>query len=133
MVPTTRLPQERRWPGHDLCRKPHHAHRPLSEVLARYEHAGFRGQFGVRDGGLIACFTCRQDTPAARVKLLAMHRLEGASDPGEEVAVAAVECPKCGAKGTLTLAFGIGASREDGLVVKALSDRRNDGPVAPGL
>jgi hypothetical protein len=105
----------------------------MQEVLQRYEKQGFKGQFGARAGGRIICFTCRTESPAKTVKLLAMHRLEGASDPGEEVAAAAVECPKCKTHGTLTLAFGVGASAEDGQIVKELSDRRDDGPVAPGL
>jgi len=105
----------------------------LQEVLQRYEKAGFLGQFGARPASQIICFSCHKQSAASGVKLLAMHRLEGASDPGEELAVAAIECPTCHTRGTMSLAFGIGSSPEDAGVVKALMDRRSDGPVAPGL
>lgn len=105
----------------------------MAEVLGRYERQGFRGQFGARLAGKIVCFACRRERPAAEVHLLAMHRLEGASDPSEEVAVAAVECPACKTRGTLTLSYGVGASAEDAMVLKAIADRRSDGPMRPGL
>ncbi len=105
----------------------------MQEVMGRYEAQGFRGQFGARAGGAILCFACRWEGPAARVGLLAMHRLEGSSDPGEEVAVVAVACPNCGTKGTMTLTFGVGSSAEDGQVLKALDDHRGEGAIRPGL
>jgi hypothetical protein len=64
---------------------------------------------------------------------LALHRLEGASDPGDEIAVAAVECPACEERGTLALAFGSSAPIEDKLVLSLLDDRREESVVEIGL
>jgi hypothetical protein len=105
----------------------------LQEILARYERQGFRGQFGARPPADIICFSCRTQAPATMFHLLAMHRVEGSSDPGDEAAVAAVQCPQCRTKGTLSLTYGAGASPEDSLVLQALSDHRAEGPVRPGI
>jgi hypothetical protein len=102
-------------------------------VIARYEALGFKGQFGSRPGGKVACFTCRKEHDAGKVKVQALHRLEGASDPADEMSVAALVCPSCGAKGTLSLSYGATASAEDRLVLKRLSDRRDTSGIQPGI
>lgn len=96
----------------------------LAEVVRHYEGHGFPSQFAARPGGNVRCLSCRRDHPAAWVRLLAMHRLEGESGPQREVAVAAVECPACEERGTLALSCGPAASVEDRLVVALLSDHR---------
>ena len=55
----------------------------------------------------------------------ALHRTEGASYPSEMAAVAAVECPVCGAHGTVVLGYGPGASIDDNDVLTGLTDARN--------
>lgn len=105
----------------------------LVEVVDRYEHHGFPSQFGARPGGNVHCMSCRRDHPAAWVPLLALHRLEGDSDPEEEIAVAAVECPACEERGTLSLSFGPSASVEDKLVLSLLDDRRDESVASIGL
>ena len=102
-------------------------------VLKRYEEEGFTGQFGTRAGGKVMCFSCREESPAARIKVHAMHRLEGSSDPADEMLVAAVTCPACGVKGTLSLSYGAGSTAEDGLVLKALDDRLHEGTLRAGV
>jgi hypothetical protein len=110
-----------------------HPEETLRDVVARYEHAGFRGQFGTRPAGRILCFACRGESDAHGVPLLALRRLEGSSDPGEEVAVAAVECPACRTRGTLALTYGVGAAAEDAVVLGLLRDRRGGTGIPPGL
>jgi hypothetical protein len=105
----------------------------LRDVVARYERRGFVGQFGARLGARIMCFTCRHESDAAHVSLLALHRLEGDSDPGEEVAVAALECPLCDARGTLALTYGAGGSPEEALVLRKLEDNRGDAGIRSGI
>jgi hypothetical protein len=104
----------------------------LMEVMARYERLGFKGQLMARAGGRILCGTCRKESDAGTVSLLALHRLEGTSDPGEEMAVVALECPVCDAKGTLVLAYGTSAPKEDALVLARLPDERGATGIRPG-
>lgn len=105
----------------------------LTDVVARYEKEGFKGQFAARAGAKVFCNTCRQESNAGKVSLLALHRLEGVSDPGEEMAVAALECPLCHAKGTLALTFGPGSTPEDGMVLAQLPDDRGTTGIRPGV
>lgn len=105
----------------------------LAEALRRYEAHGFRAQFAARPGGNVRCHACHRDSPARWVPLLALHRLEGDSDPEDEVAVAAVACPACGARGILALAFGPAASVEDKLAFSLLDDQRGSSAGEVGL
>jgi hypothetical protein len=105
----------------------------LFEVVRRYERHGFPSQFAARPGGNVRCLACHRDHPARWVSLLALHRLEGDSDPSEEIAVAALECPACEERGTLALAFGASAPVEDKLVLSLLSDRRGESVLDIGL
>lgn len=106
----------------------------LAEALARYERHGFRGQFLVRAPNLVECLACRVRQPPGSFRLVALHRLEGDTDPSDEVVVAALECGACLAKGTLVLAFGPEASLEDQLALKGFEDRRGaDATLPPGL
>ena len=105
----------------------------LLEVVRRYEQHGFPSQFATRPGGNVRCLACQRDHPARWVSLLALHRLEGDSEPGDEVAVAAIECPACEERGTLALAFGSTAPIEDKLVLSLLDDRREESVLEIGL
>lgn len=108
----------------------------LADVMRHYERHGFPSRFAARPGGNVRCLSCRRDNPARWVKLLALHRLEGESDPGEEVVVAALECPACEERGTLALSFGPSASIEDRLVLSLLDDHRGevkDVDLRPGI
>jgi len=105
----------------------------LADVVRRYESHGFPSQFAARPGGNVRCLACHRDHPARWVSLLALHRLEGDSDPGEEVAVAALQCPACEERGTLALAYGPSAPIEDRLVLELLADKREESVVEVGL
>jgi hypothetical protein len=97
---------------------------PMGEALAQYEAEGYRGQFSAQDGAQVMCYTCHEPSPARVVMLTALIRTEGASDPDDMTAVAAVTCPRCGAKGTLVLRYGATAPVEHDEVLRALEDRR---------
>lgn len=108
----------------------------INEVLDRYATEGFVSSYSVMPGGMLRCDTCNQDVDAATTTLHSMRRMEGASDPADMLAIAAVTCPNCGAQGTIVLGFGPAASDEDGDVLLALRDRRGEGDLprdaAPG-
>ena len=92
----------------------------LVEVIRRFEAQGFTAQMAAEPGCVIRCFACRADSPAGSVHLHALRRTEGASDPADMVAVAAVRCPSCGADGTVALKYGPGASVEEAEVLNLL-------------
>ncbi len=98
----------------------------LIEVISVFEDAGFRGQFVVHDGARLECSACRSQFDVADARVHALRRLEGASDPDDMLAVAAVVCPVCAARGTVVLGYGPVASAEDAEALAALE------PPQPG-
>ncbi len=104
----------------------------LVEVIRRFEADGYTAQMAAEEGGLIRCFACHQDSAASDVHLEVLRRSEGASDPADMVAVAALRCPRCRAMGTVALKYGPEASAEEDEVLRLLDDvdRRRGGPEA---
>lgn len=102
---------------------------PMGEALKRFEAEGFTGQLAAMEGGVVVCYSCHEKTPAGEMELAALIRTEGASDPDDMTAVAAVTCPHCDAKGTLVVHFGALAPPEHDDVLRALEDRRTDSGV----
>lgn len=92
----------------------------LVGVIRGMEERGYLAQMAAVPGCLLRCFTCRADSPAAQFHLDALRRTEGASDPADMAAVAAVRCPNCSAQGTLVLKYGPGASPEEAEVLACL-------------
>jgi hypothetical protein len=104
----------------------------LLDVLARYETAGFTGQFGARPGGLVRCYTCGRDHRPDHVELVSLRRLEGASDPDDMLGVAALRCPACATRGTAVLGYGPDSAPEDGELLLSLEDLRGtESPAVP--
>lgn len=100
----------------------------MTEVANNYEQEGFGTQFVARPGGMVHCTECADDTASEQVTLHALHRFEGTSDPGDQAVLVAIECPSCGALGTLGLSYGPGASPEDmGVLDDLLDDRTHSG------
>jgi hypothetical protein len=116
--------------------RPHDGGTTLTEVLAGYAAGGYTGSFSAGPGSTIECHQCNSKSTASRFRMSSLRRMEGASDPGDMMAVVAIECPSCGAKGTLVLGFGPMASEEDSDVLHCLQDFRADdnvpGNSAPG-
>jgi hypothetical protein len=104
----------------------------LVEVVRELEADGFAGQFAPTEDGALRCLTCRAESPAGKVEVRLIRRTEGASDPADMVAVAALVCPKCGAKGTAALKYGPEATPEEAEALRHLDDahRRSGGPEA---
>jgi hypothetical protein len=96
----------------------------LVEVIRRFEADGYTGQMAAAEDGTVLCFSCHQRHRADEMELDALRRTEGASDPDDMVAVAALTCSHCGAKGTVALKYGPEATVEESEVLRLLDDRR---------
>lgn len=95
----------------------------LPEILRDLAAEGYAGDLVAREGGDVLCRACGEASPAAAYASAGLRRLEGASDPADMAAVAALTCPRCQSKGALVLRYGPEAGVEDGDVLAAL-DRR---------
>ena len=100
----------------------------ITDVLERFEGAGYGGQFRALEGAKLQCLTCRREFDAGAVALDRLCRLEGASDPDDMLAAAALRCPHCGALGTVLLNYGPEAPADDADVLVALA---GEGDAAP--
>lgn len=103
----------------------------LVEVIRTLEADGYTAQMAPREGGVVRCFACHTDSPAALAHIDALCRTEGASDPDDMVAVVALCCPNCRAKGTMTLKYGPAATCEEDEVLRLLDPEPLTGG-APG-
>jgi hypothetical protein len=92
----------------------------LGEVVDDFARDGFRGSFRTAPGSRVTCLACRSMLEAAALRPVSMRRLEGASDPADMLAVAALVCPVCSARGTLVLGYGPEATAEDSDVLQVL-------------
>ncbi len=52
------------------------------------------------------------------------ERVEGTSDPSAESIILALTCPRCGAKGTVAIPYGPGATPGEAQMLEALRDER---------
>ena len=104
----------------------------IAESLKHFEARGFTTQMAAREGGTVFCAACREESPAAQVIVDALIRTEGASDPDDMVAVAALTCPACSAKGTVALKYGPESTPEEMAVLQELDDRRTETGITPG-
>jgi hypothetical protein len=103
----------------------------ITDVLEGYAQGGFTSSFDVTDSSTLECHECGADSSPGEVSMSSLRRLEGASDPDDMVAVVAITCPACGARGTVVLGFGPTAAPEESDVLKDLRDERGDAG-APG-
>jgi hypothetical protein len=94
----------------------------ILEVMQAFEREGYRAQFAARAGGVVECLACRHLFDPATAGLDQFRRMEGASDPADMLALIALTCPQCGARGTLVLAFGPMAPEPDMDVLLRLED-----------
>ncbi len=103
----------------------------LAAILASYERSGFDSSFSPRTGGTIECVHCDSVLPSSQFTIDSLRRLEGASDPDDMIAVVALSCPKCQAKGLLVLGYGPMASAEDSDILASMQDGRGDASLPP--
>jgi hypothetical protein len=96
----------------------------MIELLADLRDQGFERNMYVTSEGMVSCGACGHAAAPTELILHALRRLEGASDPGDEAAVLAVECRVCGARGTTIVRYGPEAGPADAAVLLAIEDRR---------
>ena len=101
----------------------------LADVLRSYGDAGFNGQFGITEDGLLRCFTCGVMSRPGDTSLQSLRRMEGASDPSDMLAVLALSCPNCSVHGTVVVHYGPEAEPGESAVLLALNDHRADDGV----
>jgi hypothetical protein len=98
----------------------------LLEVLGEFAARGSTGQFMAiapdagTGAGRIECTTCGTTFDARRPEVLELRRLEGASDPDDMLAVAALICPNCSTRGALVLHYGPVSTPEDSAALLGL-------------
>lgn len=105
----------------------------MLDAVRAYEGKGYTASFAAQPGGLVLCLSCHGQARAQDVRLDALHRIEGTSDPDAMAAVLALVCPDCGAKGTLVVSYGPEASAGEALLLAGLDDRRDESDFAPGM
>lgn len=96
----------------------------LVDVLKSFTEEGWSENLSVTEDGEMRCPRCRALTPPDRLVMSHLRRLEGASDPDDMVAVLAITCPNCQAKGALVAKYGPTAPEGDVLLMRAIEDLR---------
>jgi hypothetical protein len=94
----------------------------LLAVLDTFGRDGWNENMSVTEDGQVRCPRCRNESDPGSVTLDAMRRLEGASDPADMVAVLALTCPNCTAKGVVVANYGPEASEGDAILLNAVGD-----------
>jgi hypothetical protein len=104
----------------------------LLDVLGALASEGYTGEFAAAevDGdtqhGRIVCSACHHVFAAEAPEVLDLRRWEGASDPDDMLAVAALTCPDCATRGALVLNDGPTATVEDSAALAGQARPRRD-------
>jgi hypothetical protein len=98
----------------------------LLEATEMLEADGFLADFHVVAGPepLVRCGACGVTMAPDTIEVVQVLRIEGESDPADEVIVAGVRCVACGCRGVLVASYGPMADPADAAVVTALADPR---------
>lgn len=96
----------------------------LNDSHDSLESKGFDAQFKPAKAGRVSCLECGTESPASAFKVHSQKRVEGVSDPDDESMVIALECPACETRGTITLAYGPRAGRDEAAVMADLPPPR---------
>ncbi len=110
-----------------------HEESSLTEVLKAYAEAGFGADAFATDGGMILCGSCQSTLSPDHIDVHSIRRLEGTSDPSDNVGVVAVICPVCGSQATMVLKYGPDASPSEVTIWHHTNDRRNSTILPPDM
>jgi hypothetical protein len=97
----------------------------IIDVLRVFEADGYHSQFMAASPDdaptdALECTACRATSHASDVGTRLLRRLEGASDPDDMLAIAALVCPHCGSRGTIVLNYGPLATPQDSAILRTL-------------
>ncbi len=113
-----------------------HAEPSLVDVLSSYAEAGFSADAFAVAGGMILCGSCQSTLTPSHIAVYSIRRLEGTSDPSDNLGVVAIICPVCGAQATMVLKYGPEASPDEVTIWQQTTDRRDSvilpADMAPG-
>ncbi|MBI2078186.1 MAG: hypothetical protein HYT80_07440 [Euryarchaeota archaeon] len=109
------------------ARRPPPEEDSIDDATRRFLDLGFIGEFSIVGPRRMRCGACREEPAAGEVKLLALERVDVATDPDDQSVVTALECPRCGARGVHVFSFGPTASMEDKSCFAALRNERGVG------
>jgi hypothetical protein len=98
--------------------------RSVAETVACFSSQGYRGSFRAEEAGLREMVSGKLYRPE-RLRIDALARFEGDSDPGDSAAVFAVSDSAGAALGTYVVAFGTQMDRLDASAVRRLPDGRD--------
>ena len=121
--PEPATPSQSPAPGAAPMPGDHNSDGTITEAIDEYEAQGFTGQFAPDTEGYLRCLTCDQRVHADEATVAELRRVEGVSDPDDMAAIAALQCPRCDAKGTVVLKYGPLASIEESDVLRLLEKR----------
>jgi hypothetical protein len=107
-----------------------HEEPSLVEVLGAYSEAGFNGDAFASKDGLILCGSCQSHLSPHYIGVHSIRRLEGKSDPSDNIGVVAIICPVCQSHATMVLKYGPEASPEEVAIWLGTKDRRKDWALA---
>lgn len=96
----------------------------IQDGLKQYTAEGYTGQFRTTREGKLHCLACDKKYDPAEVHLDRVCRVEGTSDPSDEVIVAALLCP-CGNKGTEVFTYGPNADPMEAEALRTMEDTRD--------
>lgn len=85
----------------------------LVHVLDALSRGGYRASFDATTGGRLTCSKCGRESAADDFVPEVERRLEGASDPADEMLVLGGRCGRCSTPGVLIVGFGPEASADD--------------------
>ena len=94
----------------------------LTSVLDAYRADGYDVEFAVENDVLVDA--AGHEIVPADVVVVSMRRLEGASDPADNMVVAAITTRDGKERGTVILRFGPEASEAEAFLLQASDDRR---------
>ena len=92
----------------------------IMEALESAAGDGYTTQFHSVEGGEVRCEAGGHRVNPAALSAESIWRIEGTSDAADMMIVAAVTCPRCDARGTLTLGYGPNTSAADEAVLRYL-------------
>jgi hypothetical protein len=99
----------------------------MSAIIEEFERHGYESDMVPLEGGRVRCVHCRSVVDARDLRVVAIRRLEGASDPDDMSMIIAVDCPICEEGATLVFNYGPSMGEAEQDVLMALQPKQRHG------